>query len=127
MSILSLFVVIPALMLLGLWLARNILFKSINAQLFGPTVVQIALGGANAPYEHLRTMATLGYNVSFGYGMTETAVTAYDGDLDLKARLSGCSGQLLPIAQAVAYEVAAVAQAKTCVFLKCPPDFGMCP
>ena len=82
----------------GLWLARNILFKSINAQLFGPTVVQIALGGANAPYEHLRTMATLGYNVSFGYGMTETAVTAYDGDMDLKARLSGCSGQLLPIA-----------------------------
>ena len=84
----------------GLWLARNLLFKSINAQLFGPTVVQIALGGANAPYEHLRTMATLGYNVSFGYGMTETAVTAYDGDLDLKARLSGCSGQLLPIAHA---------------------------
>ena len=84
----------------GLWLARNILFKSINEQLFGPTVVQIALGGANAPYEHLRTMAALGYNVSFGYGMTETAVTAYDGDLSLKARLSGCSGQLLPIAQA---------------------------
>ena len=84
----------------GLWLARNVLFKSINAQLFGPTVVQIALGGANAPYEHLRTMATLGYNTSFGYGMTETAVTAYDGDMDLKARLSGCSGQLLPIAQA---------------------------
>ena len=83
----------------GLWLARNILFKSINAQLFGPTVVQIALGGASAPYEHLRTMATLGYNVSFGYGMTETAVTAYDGDMELKARLSGCSGQLLPIAQ----------------------------
>ena len=84
----------------GMWLARNILFKSINAQLFGPTVIQIALGGANAPYEHLRTMAALGYNVSFGYGMTETAVTAYDGDMNLKARLSGCSGQLLPIAQA---------------------------
>ena len=84
----------------GLWLARNVLFRSINAQLFGPTVVQIALGGASAPYDHLRMMATLGYNVSFGYGMTETAVTAYDGDLHLKARLSGCSGQLLPIARA---------------------------
>jgi len=84
----------------GLWLARNVLFKSVNAQLFGPTVVQIALGGANAPYEHLRTMAALGYNVSFGYGMTETAVTAYDGSLDLKARLSGCSGKMMPIAQA---------------------------
>ncbi|MBO4836871.1 MAG: aminotransferase class I/II-fold pyridoxal phosphate-dependent enzyme [Clostridia bacterium] len=83
----------------GLWLARNVLFKSINAQLFGPTVVQIAPGGASAPYVHLRTMAALGYNVSFGYGMTETAVTAYDGDLSLKARLSGSNGQLLPVAR----------------------------
>ncbi|MBQ9342673.1 MAG: aminotransferase class I/II-fold pyridoxal phosphate-dependent enzyme [Clostridia bacterium] len=84
----------------GLWLARNKLFKSINAQLFGPTVKQIALGGANAPREHLRTMAALGYNVSFGYGMTETAVTAWDGALSLEARLSGCSGQIMPCAHA---------------------------
>lgn len=84
----------------GMWLARHVLFRSVNAQLFGPTVQQIALGGANAPQEHLRNIAALGYCVSFGYGMTETAVTAYDGAVDMKARLSGCSGRLLPIAHA---------------------------
>lgn len=84
----------------GMWLARHVLFRSVNAQLFGPTLRQIALGGANAPQEHLRNMASLGYCVSFGYGMTETAVTAYDGAVDMKARLSGCSGRLLPIAHA---------------------------
>ena len=84
----------------GLWLAKNLLFKKIDAQLFGPTVQQIALGGANAPREHLRTMAALGYCTNFGYGMTETAVTAYDGSVALEARLSGCSGKLMPLAQA---------------------------
>ena len=84
----------------GMWIAKHVLFKSVNAQLFGPTLRQIALGGANAPQEHLRNIAALGYCVSFGYGMTETAVTAYDGAVDMKARLSGCSGKLLPIAHA---------------------------
>ena len=83
-----------------MWIAKHVLFKSVNAQLFGPTLRQIALGGANAPQEHLRNIAALGYCVSFGYGMTETAVTAYDGAVDMKARLSGCSGKLLPIAHA---------------------------
>ncbi|MBQ7454858.1 MAG: aminotransferase class I/II-fold pyridoxal phosphate-dependent enzyme [Clostridia bacterium] len=83
----------------GMWLARNVLFKSVNAQLFGPTIRQIALGGANAPREHLRTMAALGLCTNFGYGMTETAVTAYDGSLRLEARLSGCSGQMMPLAR----------------------------
>ncbi len=84
----------------GMWIAKHLLFKSVNAQLFGPTLRQIALGGANAPQEHLRNIAALGYCVSFGYGMTETAVTAYDGAVDMKARLSGCSGRMLPIAHA---------------------------
>ena len=76
-----------------MWIAKHVLFKSVNAQLFGLTLRQIALGGANAPQEHLRNIAALGYCVSFGYGMTETAVTAYDGAVDMKARLSGCSGE----------------------------------
>lgn len=84
----------------GMWLARHVLFKKVNNRLLGATLRQIVLGGGAVSREQLRDMAALGYCVSAGYGMTETALIAYDGAVDMEARLSGGAGQLLPIARA---------------------------
>lgn len=83
----------------GMWLARHVLFKKVNRRLLGPALRQIVLGGAAVPYRQLRSMAALGYCVSCGYGMTETAIVAYDGAVDMEARLGG-AGRLLSIAHA---------------------------
>ncbi len=75
------------------------LFRSINANLFGDSMMQIVVGGAHVSEKHLRTVNALGYAVTVGFGMTETAITSYENKIDLKTRLSGSVGLPLPISE----------------------------
>lgn len=75
------------------------LFKSVNANLFGDSMMQIVVGGAHVPVKHLKTVNALGYAVTVGFGMTETAITSYENKIDLKTRLSGSVGLPLPISE----------------------------
>ncbi|MDD4124570.1 MAG: class I adenylate-forming enzyme family protein, partial [Eubacteriales bacterium] len=73
------------------------LFKSINKNLFGDSLLQLVVGGAHVPVEHMRVVNALGYAVTVGFGMTETAITSYENKVDLKSRISGSVGLPLPI------------------------------
>lgn len=73
------------------------LFKSINKNLFGDSMAQLVVGGARVPSEHMRVVNALGYAVTVGFGMTETAITSYENKIDLKSRVSGSVGLPLPI------------------------------
>ncbi|MBO4500636.1 MAG: AMP-binding protein, partial [Clostridia bacterium] len=75
------------------------LFKSVNKNLFGDGFMEFVVGGAHTPEEHLRTVNALGYAVTVGFGMTETAITSYENKIDLKTRLSGSVGLPLPITE----------------------------
>ena len=75
------------------------LFKSVNKNLFGDGFKEFVVGGAHTPEEHLRTVNSLGYAVTVGFGMTETAITSYENKIDLKTRLSGSVGLPLPITE----------------------------
>ena len=77
----------------GMDFARNLLFKSINAQLLGPDVNCIILGGSHTPREHMRNIAALGYYTISGFGMTETAITSAETSLNLHTRTSGSVGR----------------------------------
>ena len=82
--------VVPAF---GMDFARNVLFKSVNAQLLGPDVNCVILGGSHTPREHMRNIAALGYYTISGFGMTETAITSAETSLNLHTRTSGSVGR----------------------------------
>ena len=82
----------------GLGVSKK-LFRSVNANLFGDSMIQIVVGGAHVPEKHLKTVNALGYAVTVGFGMTETAITSYENKIDLKTRLSGSVGLPLPISE----------------------------
>ena len=75
------------------------LFRSVNAKLFGDSLLQIVVGGARMPKEYLRTLNALGYAVTVGYGMTEIAITSYENKIDLRSRMTGSVGLPLPICE----------------------------
>ena len=79
----------------GMDFARNVLFKSVNAQLLGPDVNCVILGGSHTPREHMRNIAALGYYTISGFGMTETAITSAETSLNLHTRTSGSVGRPL--------------------------------
>ena len=76
---------------LGLPMARR-LFRRINRNLFGDALEQIIVGGSHTPREHLYTINALGYAVTSGFGMTETAVTSAEIKINLRSRLTGSVG-----------------------------------
>lgn len=82
----------------GLMVGKK-LFSSVNENLFGDSMNQIVVGGAHVSNEHLRVVNSLGYAVSVGFGMTETAITSYENKIDLKTRMSGSVGLPLPISE----------------------------
>ncbi|MHC1787108.1 MAG: aminotransferase class I/II-fold pyridoxal phosphate-dependent enzyme [Christensenellales bacterium] len=84
---------------LGMDLARKVLFKDVVAQLLGPDVKTIILGGSHTPEEHMRTIAALGYYTVSGFGMTETAITSVETSMHLKTRTSGSVGRPLSSVQ----------------------------
>lgn len=75
------------------------LFKSINKNLFGDSMMVVVCGGAHMPSEHLEMINALGYSASMGFGMTETAITSYEKRIDLKSRISGSVGVPLSISE----------------------------
>ena len=79
----------------GMDFARTVLFKSVNAQLLGPDVNCVILGGSHTPREHMRNIAALGYYTISGFGMTETAVTSCETSMNLHTRTSGSVGRPL--------------------------------
>ncbi len=79
----------------GMNLAKKALFKSVNAQLLGPDVNCIILGGSHTPREHMRNIASLGYYTVSGFGMTETAITSVETSMNLHTRTSGSVGRPL--------------------------------
>ncbi len=79
----------------GLWLARNVMFKSVTSQMLGCGVDAIILGGSHTPAEHLRTLNAIGYYTVCGFGMTETAVNSVETSMSLRKRLSGSVGKPL--------------------------------
>lgn len=79
----------------GMDFARNVLFKDVVAQILGPDVSCVILGGSHTPEEHMRTIAALGYYTISGFGMTETAITSVETSMHLKTRTSGSVGRPL--------------------------------
>lgn len=79
----------------GMDFAKNVLFKSVNAQLLGSDVNCIILGGSHTPKEHMQNIASLGYYTISGFGMTETAITSVETSLNLHTRTSGSVGRPL--------------------------------
>ena len=77
----------------GMDFARKVLFKSVNAQLLGPDVNCIVLGGSHTPREHMRNLAALGYYTISGFGMTETSITSCESGMNLHTRTSGSVGR----------------------------------
>ena len=77
----------------GMDFARTVLFKSVNAQLMGPDVKCVILGGSHTPREHMRNIAALGYYTISGFGMTETAITSAEISMNLHTRTSGSVGR----------------------------------
>ncbi|MGI6717243.1 MAG: aminotransferase class I/II-fold pyridoxal phosphate-dependent enzyme [Eubacteriales bacterium] len=75
------------------------LFKSVNKHLFGDSMMLLVCGGAHVPMEHMKMVNALGYAVTVGFGMTETAITSYENKVDLKSRISGSVGLPLSITQ----------------------------
>ena len=79
----------------GMDFARNVLFKDVVAQLIGPDVRCVILGGSHTPAEHMRNIAALGYYTVSGFGMTETAITSVETGMNLHTRTSGSVGRPL--------------------------------
>ncbi|NLB37959.1 MAG: AMP-binding protein, partial [Clostridiales bacterium] len=79
----------------GMDFARNVLFKDVVAQLIGPDIRCVILGGSHTPAEHMRTIAALGYYTVSGFGMTETAITSVETGMNLHTRTSGSVGRPL--------------------------------
>lgn len=79
----------------GLKFAQNVLFSSIQKQLFGTHVDSIVLGGGHTPTETLKLLNALGYFTICGFGMTETAVTSFESSLNWNQRTSGSVGKPL--------------------------------
>lgn len=77
----------------GMDFAKGVLFKSVNAQLLGPDINCIILGGSHTPREHMRNIAALGYYTISGFGMTETAITSCETSMNLHTRTSGSVGR----------------------------------
>ena len=77
----------------GMDFARKVLFKSVVAQLLGPDVNCVILGGSHTPREHMRNIAALGYYTVSGFGMTETAITSVETGMNLHTRTSGSVGR----------------------------------
>ena len=83
----------------GLDFARNVLFKSVVAQILGPEVRCIILGGSHTPKEHMRTLSALGYFTVSGFGMTETGITSVETNMNVITRTSGSVGRPLSSAE----------------------------
>ncbi len=83
----------------GLRFARNVLFKQVIAQLLGPQIRCILVGGGHTPAEHMRTISALGYYTSCGFGMTETALTSVETSMRIHKRISGSVGRPLKSAE----------------------------
>ena len=79
----------------GMDFAREKLFKDVVGQLLGPDVRCVILGGSHTPREHMRTISSLGYYTICGFGMTETAITSVETNMDLDTRTSGSVGRPL--------------------------------
>ncbi len=77
----------------GMDFARKVLFKSVNAQLLGPDMNCVILGGSHTPREHMRNIAALGYFTTCGFGMTETAITSAEIGMRLHTRTTGSVGR----------------------------------
>ena len=83
----------------GMDFARNVLFKDVVAQLIGPDIRCVILGGSHTPREHMRTISALGYYTIVGFGMTETAITSVETSKRLNTRTSGSVGRPLTSAE----------------------------
>ncbi len=83
----------------GGWIARNILFKDVRAQVLGSTVMFCISGGGFIKKESLELMNGLGYGLRNGYGMTETGIISVELSSRAGKRNSGTVGQPLSAAR----------------------------
>lgn len=83
----------------GLWLAENVIFKSVVENALGSQLKVVILGGSHTPSEHLKLLSALGYYTVCGFGMTETALTSVETTMNLRKRVSGSVGKPLTNAQ----------------------------
>lgn len=82
----------------GLKLARR-MFANIHAQLFGPQLEEIIIGGSHITEDKLRLFNSIGISTLGGFGMTETAVTSAEVRNALDSRLNGSLGWPFDIAE----------------------------
>lgn len=68
------------------------LFKSVQANLVGPTIRFMISGGGHILPETLKTLNAIGYPLYNGFGMTESGITSVELSLDPKVRLDGSVG-----------------------------------
>lgn len=78
----------------GLKVAQK-MFKRVLANIAGPQVKCIIVGGSQVPYESLKVINGLGYYTTCGFGMTEVGITSCESSDRLKTRLSGSLGKPL--------------------------------
>lgn len=82
----------------GLKQARH-MFADIHAQLFGPQLEEIIIGGSHITEDKLRLFNSIGISTLGGFGMTETAVTSAEVRNALDSRLNGSLGWPFDIAE----------------------------
>ena len=82
----------------GLKQARR-MFADIHAQLFGPQLEEIIIGGSHISEDKLRLINSIGISTLGGFGMTETAVTSAEVRNALDSRLNGSLGWPFDIAE----------------------------
>ena len=80
----------------GRWIARNILFKSVQEQALGRGVRFCISGGGALRSDTLRLINGIGYPLYNGYGMTEIGIASVELRHKASERMEGSIGKLFP-------------------------------
>lgn len=80
----------------GRWIARNILFKSVIKESFGPSLQCCISGGGIIKPSTLKIINAIGYPLFNGYGMSEVGITSFEMETNIKYRLNGSIGVPFP-------------------------------
>ena len=80
----------------GKWIARNILFKSVIKESFGPSLQCCISGGGIIKSSTLKIINAIGYPLFNGYGMSEVGIVSFEMETDIKHRLNGSVGVPFP-------------------------------
>ncbi len=80
----------------GKWIARNILFRNVIKESFGPSLQCLISGGGIIKPSTLKIINAIGYPLFNGYGMSEVGITSLEMHTSVKYRLNGSIGIPFP-------------------------------